>query len=131
MRKNLILMCVFTVFLWLSISAESQYNFISGTDWERISKSNYSPIVKSRIKTLMLKSVLEASMMTGKPIISPTETNFAPYIAYIDEYYSDSSNSKMPIVYALKLAGLKKQGLPAPQLKIYNASMKQKLNLKI
>jgi len=129
MNKMLILLCVLTVGLVLTQPAHSQYTFYTGVNWVKIDQKPFSSAVKTQIKALTLQAVNEASLFSGTPIVNPKERDLTKYIKDIDKFYIDNDNKIIPIYFALKIASMKKEGIPEMQIKVYKAAVMKKLQI--
>jgi len=113
--------------LVFSTTLNAQYKFYTGRDWVKIDGKPYSKIVKMRMKSIILISIHDASIFSGTPIISPDEKNFEQYIPIIDNFYSKTDNWDLPLYFALKIAGMKKRGIPEMQINVYKTAVQKKL----
>ncbi len=112
MKKALILICI-AAFTLYSQTSYAQYNFFNGNDWIKINDSNMSVADKKRIKTMLLKSVYEASFFSGNPMIeipNYDEIKLKEYIEIIDNFFSKPENKIIPLHFTLKIADMIKNG---------------------
>lgn len=107
----------------------AQFNFFSGDDWNKINSKDYSPETKTRLKLLILKTAQDASIFSGNPILSAAESNIPKYTSLIDKVYSTNENKNIPLYFALKIASMEKQGIPAEQIRIFKAALQKKMKL--
>ncbi len=107
-------------------TAVAQYKFYAGDEWIAIGRGIPSASVRRHIKTLMLQAAQDASAFSGTPIISVNEKDLTKYIDDIDEFYGNKDNMAMPLYFALRIADMKKQGIPPQQVEAYRSLIIQK-----
>jgi hypothetical protein len=134
MRKLVLfcLACTISVTLWQGRSL-AQYHFSDGRDWKQVDSYGFSAADTFKIKLMLLKSVYEVTLFSGKPLIqedappdkflSVYNKDFSEYPKIIDEFYADPDNLTMPLFFALKIADLTKRGVSAADREAYKQNV--------
>jgi len=128
MQKT-ILLIILSCFLVLTgiYTASAAYKFFNGEDWIKIDEKTCPADLKIQMKLLSLKAVEGGSMFSGTPILAQNEQSVNAYIAAMDNFYSNEANRLIPLYFALKIASMEKQGIPAAQVRVYKAAIQKKL----
>ena len=97
-----------------------------GRHWQKISNLNIDDSQKIRFKSMLLKISIETSALSANPVISGS-IQFPEYISYIDAFYQNPANGKIPIFFALKIADMAKQGAPQQQIVAFKLAVLKQL----
>lgn len=115
------------LFAFFTQNSSAQYRFYCGEDWANIENADYSPAIKKELKTTMLKTAQESSILTGNPILPVEEKDFAQYLTKIDSFYKKPDAKAIPLYFALKLAEMRKRNFPEQQIQAYRTAISQKM----
>lgn len=100
--------------------------FLDSVDWNTINGLQVTPVEKTIFKTQLLKLSLEASIINGRPLITPTVPLYE-YLNDIDAFYSQARNAKIPLYFAIKIADMKRSGASQAVIEGYRTVLVAKL----
>ncbi len=112
-----------------ALTQDSKYQETSlcdGFDWNNLSTFEIGNNEEQFLKSTLLKIAIESSALSAKPVI---EGNAAimQYVAYLNKFYQDPTNSKIPLFFALKIADMAKNKSAPREIEIYKLAVLQKL----
>ena len=120
---------IIIIVLLLAHSAFAQFNFFNGRDWKALTNPSMTKEDSSNIKIIFLKSVYEASLFCGRPIIPKNQNiGFTSYIPIIDDFYAQDNNINIPVYFALRIAHMIQEGLDQRTIDQYKAAALLRLN---
>ncbi|MDD5439530.1 MAG: hypothetical protein PHS37_05025 [Candidatus Omnitrophica bacterium] len=100
--------------------------YVGAADWNLINTFNIQPVDKSVMKIQLIKVSLEAGIINGNPLITPTVPLYT-YLKDIDELYAEPRNASIPLYFAIKIADMKRSGTPAANIEGFKALLLQRL----
>ncbi len=125
--KRQVMIVILCCYFSLSYVFAQGYKFFNGKDWKKFDSYNLSSKEEKEIKEMFLKATYEATIFSGKPLISIRNEEFLTYVEFLDRFYKRKKNEVIPLYHSLKIVDMVKKGRPNIEIQRYVIAVLTKL----